>query len=175
MDKCVEKILETCSTPEKGLPENVFLMISGLVPIPNVDLIVLNDKNEILLSWRDDSFFQKGWSIPGGCLRFGETMKHRVFKTAEREIGKKIHIKEGPLTVRDAIRGDNDNLQYPHMRGHNIAVPFLCVLDEPLDLTRQIKKRNEDGYLCWFRYVPENILPIHHIYDDLFEKYGLVR
>lgn len=38
------KILDECKKPEKGLPEDIFLMTSALIPIPNVDLFILNEK-----------------------------------------------------------------------------------------------------------------------------------
>lgn len=169
-----DKILARCSNPEQGLPEEIFLMISGLIPIPNVDLFLLNKEGQILLSWRKDQFYQEGWSLPGGCMRFGETMHERVLKTAQKELGQAVHIEKGPLCVRDAIRGDNPKLKYPHVRGHNIAVPFLCSLTEALDIKTQSCAERENGCLKWFSEIPQNVLPIHHIYDDLFREYGLL-
>lgn len=173
LTKDVERILHACQYPEQGLPEEVFLMISALVPLPNVDLLILDRIKGILLSWRDDPFFEKGWSVPGGCLRFGESMMMRLQATAQKEIGQQVNVLAGPLTVRDAIRGDCKNLPYPRMRGHNIAVPFLCRLTKNFNCEMQKKQKGENGYLQWFRRIPSNILPIHHIYDDLFRKYGL--
>ena len=49
-----------------GLPEDLFLAISGLVPLPNVDLLVLNQKKQLLLAKRCDGFFETSWHIPGG-------------------------------------------------------------------------------------------------------------
>lgn len=40
-----------------GLPKDLFLAISGLVPLPNVDLLVLNQKKQLLLAKRCDGFF----------------------------------------------------------------------------------------------------------------------
>lgn len=167
----VEHILNSCDNPNKGLPEDVFLMISALIPVANVDLFIFNEQKELLLMWRDDRFFGKGWSIPGGCMRFGEHMEDRVHKTAINEIGMDVDICEGPITARDVIRGKNLLLKYPNVRGHNITMPYICKLQENIkDSPVQLDK----GMFQWFSKIPENILGVHHVYDDLFIKFGLM-
>ena len=56
--------------PEQGLGEELFLTVSSLVPIVNVDLLVYNDKGQFLLTKRDDPYCGRGWHVPGGCIRF---------------------------------------------------------------------------------------------------------
>lgn len=167
-----EYILDYCGNPIKGLPEDVFLMISALIPIANVDLFVFNNKKELLLMWRNDCFFGKGWSIPGGCMRFGERMEDRVHKTAINEIGVDVDICEGPITARDVIRGKNILLKHPNVRGHNVTMPYICKLKaKPEDISSQLNA----NIFQWFSIIPENILSVHHVYDDLFVKYGLMK
>lgn len=69
------------------LPESEFLYISSRTPLINVDLFVINEEEEVLLSWRDDEYCGTGWHIPGGIIRHGETMRERLEKTAEVELG----------------------------------------------------------------------------------------
>ena len=52
-------------SPEKGLGTEGFRFASTLMPVVNVDLIVINEKKEFLLSWRDDPHSGTGWHIPG--------------------------------------------------------------------------------------------------------------
>lgn len=120
------KILDECKKPEKGLPEDIFLMTSALIPIPNVDLFILNEKNEILLSWRDDIFYGSGWSLPGGCLRFYETLEERIEKTAIKELGTSVRVEKNPIMVGNAIRGKNKSLIYENIRGHNVTILYRC-------------------------------------------------
>ena len=165
LQKTTEYILNICKSPEKGLPEDVFLMISALIPIANVDLFVMNDNEEILLVWRDDKYFGKGWSIPGGCMRFGETLEDRVHKTALSEIGQDVFIIEGPITAIDVIRGANFLLKFPNMRGHNITIPFFCKLSNCIQPNKNLK---------WFSQIPKDILEVHLVYGDLFKKLNLM-
>lgn len=157
---------------ENGLPENVFRGISSVCPIANVDLLILDEDNRILLSWRDDEYFGKGWHIPGGCIRFKETMLERVYKTAEIEIKANIEVKQEPIAVRDVILGKKG--EEPRLRVHHLAVLFECHISE-FDSVKTYDGTNIcAGDLQWFKKVPGNILSVHSVYNDIFEKYGLM-
>lgn len=174
LQQCVEKILDRCAMPEIGLPENVFLMISALVPVANVDLLILNAQGEVLLSRRNDSFYDQGWSLVGGCIRYGETFEERIHKTALKEIGEDVKIVFPELAIRNVIRGKQENLKYWRMRGHHIAILFECYLCGDIDIAMQNRKADEDGYLRWFKKMPEDLLKLHHVYDDVFKRYNLL-
>lgn len=154
----------------QGLPEELFLAISSLIPIANVDLFIRNDANQILLSWRDDPFYGKGWHIPGGCIRFKETMEDRIKKVAKSELNCEVQINEVPIAVRDVII-EKDSCE-PKIRAHNLAVMFECFIEHDIDNGN--KKENEAGYLKWFSKIPDNILKVHECYQDIFEKFDLV-
>ena len=65
----------------QGLPQELFWLVSSLTPIPNVDLLITDSRGCVLLAWRKDEFYGEGWHIPGGCIRYGETMMERLHKT----------------------------------------------------------------------------------------------
>ena len=100
--KCYERLFNELQSIDarNGMPEEVFLAISTLMPIPNVDLLIRDESGRILLSWRDDMYFGKGWHIPGGCIRFKETMLERVKETAILELHTEVEINPIPLAVR---------------------------------------------------------------------------
>ena len=83
--------------PEKGLGTECFQFASTLMPVVNVDLLITNDKHEILLSWRNDSHCGTGWHIPGGCIRLMETAAERFQKTAVGEFGVNVFAEYDPL------------------------------------------------------------------------------
>ena len=58
--------------PEEGLGTEVFCFASTLMPVINVDLLTINDKKEILLSWRNYPHCGTGWHVPGGCTGNGK-------------------------------------------------------------------------------------------------------
>jgi hypothetical protein len=49
-----------------GLPEELFLFVSRITPLINVDLLIQDDGRRTLLTWRSDRFFGPGWHVPGG-------------------------------------------------------------------------------------------------------------
>lgn len=172
--ECSEIILKNCRTPENGLPQDVFLMISALVPIVNVDLLLLNKKNEVLLSWRDDEFYGQGWSLVGGCIRYGESFEERIHKTAKHELGTDVTIKSSILKIANVRREYMESLSYPRMRGHHVAILFECNPISDFDGWYMKKESYEAGDLRWFRKIPTNMLKVHHSYDDIFSKYSLL-
>lgn len=155
-----------------GLPEEVFTLVSTLVPIANVDLFIRDHKCRILLSWRNDEFFGKGWHIPGGCIRFKETMLERLQKTADKELQTKVHVNPVPLAVRDVIVGKNE--EEPKKRAHHLAVLYDCRLPKEYEINNNGLSETDAGYLKWFEKIPDNILKVHDCYRDIFEKYALL-
>ena len=156
-----------------GLPEDVFLAVSSLVPIANVDLMVIDENKGILLSWRDDEFFGKGWHLVGGCIRFKETMLERLQETAMTELGTCVEVKEEPLAVRDVILGKGHAM--PKARAHHLAVLYECRLPKDFNIVNKESKQYKSGDLRWFNEIPIDILPVHKVYFDVFKKYGLMR
>lgn len=156
---------------EQGLPEDVFLEISALVPIPNVDLFILDEEERLLLTRREDKFFGKGWHLPGGCIRFKETMLERVSKTAQAELGTTVRVDEKPLTIKDVIiREKRPGLTDQNARAHHLAVLFRCFVDDSEYIDQMIVK----GEAGWFNKIPKDILPVHEVYNDIFLEYRLL-
>lgn len=167
----VNKLRDMNFDAKNGLPEELFLYISSLTPIPNVDLLITNDKNQILLSWRDDQYFGKGWHIPGGCIRFGETMIERVQKTAQKEIGTEVEVNLEPLIIKDVICEKREVCTYFNERRHHIAILYECKLPKGFCINNENKKDDEQGFLKWFDILPENILSVHGVYDKILKKW----
>lgn len=96
-----QEMVENSILPEKGLGDDLFLFASTLMPVVNVDLLVTNRHGQILLTWRDDGHCGTGWHIPGGCIRFRESLMERAQKTARRELGHEVVLDQG---VRHVLR-----------------------------------------------------------------------
>lgn len=171
IDSAVTQLFDSHIEANIGLPENLFLLISSLVPIPNVDLLITNEKNQILLSWRDDEFYGKGWHIPGGCIRFGETMQQRIQKTALAEIGTNVIAEKEPIAVRDVIRPPREELKDKNIRGHNLTVLYRCTLPQGFEVDNRNKKGSDNGYLKWFEKIPNNMLSVHDVYKDVLKEF----
>ncbi len=166
IEQAVQTLLSAKLDARNGLPEDLFLLVSTLTPIPNVDLLIRDKKGRILLAWRDDPYYGRGWHIPGGCIRFGETMAQRLQRTAVSELGCEVEFEPEPLTVRDVLRGPMPGLANPDIRGHNLTVLFRCSLPKGYRIDNRGKSETDPGFLKWFEKIPDNLLWVHHVYKE---------
>jgi len=89
-------------TPTQTLPEEVFLFISRISPLVNVDLLIQDDRGRTLLTWRSDRFFGPGWHVPGGIIRHKETAADRIRAVAKLELAASITFEPAPILVMRA-------------------------------------------------------------------------
>lgn len=158
-------------TPQAGLGEELFLMVSGLVPLPNIDLLVENSAGQILLTRRNDQWFQNSWHIPGGCMRYGETFAECIRSTSVRELGIELHADEGPLTVQNVISGPHPHKPYPRERGHNVAILFKCMAPVGWLPDNGSRTETDNGYMKWFSRLPDDFMSIQHVYDEFLKPW----
>lgn len=165
--EAVELLRHAEMDTDAGMPEALFLLVSSLIPIPNVDLLVVSRQNQILLARRNDPYYEKNWHIPGGCMRFNESFEQRILETARLELGSTVTFEKTPLAVRNVIRGPKDSLVHPRERGHNVAILFRCFLPEDYEVQNGDREMDDNGYLKWFHRLPEDFSCVQHVYDDI--------
>jgi len=141
-----------------GLPDEIFYFISRTTPMVNVDLLIKDEAGRTLLSWRNDKYAGGGWHIPGGILRFKETMRSRILKVAQNEVGASVEFDEKPLAVNEIILPDYEN------RAHFISFLYKCRLPSSFEVDNKGKKENEAGFLKWHEECPLNLIAVHGIY-----------
>ena len=155
--EAIEFLDKQISDPSKGLPEEVFLFISRITPMVNVDLLTKDENGRILLSWRDDQFADTGWHLPGGVVRFKEKFEQRVLKVAETEISTVVEYDPVPIATNQIILSQKT-------RGHFISLLYKCFLSSKF-IPRNTGLTNKDnGYLMWHDSCPENLIKVHEIY-----------
>lgn len=148
--------------PKKGLGDDLFHFISSLTPMVNVDLLIRNDKNETLLTWRHDKFHGPGWHIPGGIIRFKETIEERLAQVAFQELKVKISHQKKPILVETMLNNERD------IRGHFISLLYECKLKTALDPSMLFNsKKNVVGHWQWHNVCPDNIIKVQR----RFKKY----
>jgi colanic acid biosynthesis protein WcaH len=144
--------------PASGLPEELFLAISRMTPMVNVDLLVQDENGRTLLSWRDDRFSGAGWHVPGGVIRFRERLEHRLLKVAELEIGASVEYDPVPVAVNQII-----DPSLP-ARSHFISILYRCYLGSAFEPVNHRRSATTPGYLKWHASCPENLIKVHDIY-----------
>lgn len=153
-------IKNNVNDPAKGLPQDVFLLLSSMTPLVNVDLLIKDENGRTLLAWRDDLHSSTGWHIPGGIIRYRETLETRLQKVAQTEIGVdsiKYHPKH--IEVNEFIHFEREE------RCHFISFLYECYL--PSDFIPKNKSKDlYPGYLQWHDTCPSNIIKYHRQFSE---------
>ena len=118
----INLIEEKIKDPKEGLPEEVFLLISRITPLINADLLIKNNNNQILLTWRQrGQIYPEGWHIPGGIIRYKEKIFDRIKKIANKELNCKVSFDQNPLAINEIMLNQKN-------RGHFVSLLFSCKL-----------------------------------------------
>lgn len=158
--KAINLLESLIKDPSQGLPEDIFLFASRITPMINVDLLIKNEKNQTLLTWRDDGYYLAGWHIPGGIIRYKEKIAHRIQVVAAKEFGAKLTFKREPLAVNEIMFSFKN-------RAHFISLLYQCKLISSPDRNLKFKKGTpKPGQWAWFSKCPDNIIPVHKIYQE---------
>src|SRR5579864_4630337 len=108
--------------PRAGLPEALFLFVSSITPLVNVDLLIQDEAGRTLLTWREDAFYGPGWHVPGGVIRFQETAAERIRAVARQELEVEVEPDPVPVAMHEMIDPGR------RARGHSIALLYRCRL-----------------------------------------------
>jgi len=136
----LNNLLKKVKPTSKGVPEEVFEGLIHLVPFIALEIVVVNKKGEMLLTWRDDKYW-RGWHFPGGLLRYRETFKKRLNETVKRELG----------TLLKSFRFLFTENYLNGKRSHDVSLVFKCVLSG----------KPKDGK--FFGKMPKDIIDAHKV------------
>jgi ADP-ribose pyrophosphatase YjhB (NUDIX family) len=149
---------ELAGDPRTGLPEELFLFMSRITPLVNVDLLIQDDDHRTLLTWRSDEHHGAGWHIPGGIIRYKETAHQRIREVARLELGASVDFEPVPVAVMESIASERN-------RGHFISLLYRCRLTSALDPRRQAAGDPPDiGTWRWHTGPPPDLLEVHNMY-----------
>ncbi len=156
----------------KGLPQDLFLLATTLMPNVNIDLFITK-KNKLLLTWRDDQYYGRGWHIPGGCLRLMETLDTRIQETAKIEIGTEVIYDRKKYIIKELMLRENRPLLDNQLeRCHSISLLFFSTLPESFTIKNNTNTEHSSGYKKWFDYLPEDLLEVHRdLYGDIINSF----
>jgi len=152
LDKLLLKVENFIDNPKVGLPEEIFYFISKLTPLVNVDLLIKNELNETLLTWRHDNFYGPAWHIPGGIIRFREKFDSRILQVAMKELGAEVTHEEHPIAIRELFANSRD------IRGHFISLLCPCRLKTKITTDPYLEGEPKHGQWAWHKKAPNNLL-----------------
>lgn len=159
-------ILSSIGNAHQGLTQPIFLFISQLTPMINVDLLIKNQTGQTLLTWREDEFYGPGWHVPGGVIRFKELAATRIQQVALSELGAEIESEKNPICIEEVMAPNRD------VRGHFISMLYRCVLTSEPDKKRayDASKPAQNGHWQWHDHCPSNLIAQHGMYRQSIES-----
>ncbi len=159
LQPAIDALSSSIQDAHKGLPEEVFLLISRLTPMCNVDLLIQHPQKGTLLTWREDEFYGPGWHVPGGVIRYKEAMAARVHAVARIELGAEVDFEPLPIAVNEMIMPEQRE------RAHFVALLFRCSLQSaPAERLRFRAGRPKRGEWAWHKQCPSELIAIHQCY-----------
>jgi colanic acid biosynthesis protein WcaH len=158
-------ILESAvGDPHRGLPEEIFLLVSRIAPLVNVDLLIQDEARHTLLTWRDDEFFGTGWHVPGSVIRYQELAADRIHACARQELGAEVAFESVPLLVSEHVAARSS-------RGHAISLLYRCSLLTPPDERRRARVTPPSaGEWRWHAGCPQDLLSAQDPYRGFFDS-----
>ena len=150
-------VLEKYAEPGADLPEELFLFVSTLTPLVNVDLLIKDERNRTLLTWRDDAFYGAGWHVPGGIIRYKEQAQERIRKVAEQELGCAVLAESAPTFITESFSGSLE-------RGHFVSLLYRCRLTSDPEPRLQARETPTPGQWRWHLTAPGDLLQVHRVY-----------
>ena len=156
----IAKLESFVPTPERGLPEGVFQLVSRLTPLLSVDLLIQDDAGRTLLTWRHDVAYGPGWHIPGGVIRYKERAMDRIHAVARRELGAEVACEPVPLVMVEHVKLESRE------RGHVVSSLYRCRLLAPLDESLHFREEiPEPGHWQWFARGAITLIPEQQMYE----------
>jgi colanic acid biosynthesis protein WcaH len=146
--------------PSRGLPEELFLYASSILPLVCVDILFHDEHGRSLLTWRDDGLIPAGWHIPGGVMRHGETIAHRFREVARLELGLDATCPATPDAVTEFHRP-----MPGRVRSHAIGMLFVCRCPgQPRADLRHDGGPPRPGAWAWHDGAPADLIEVHDVY-----------
>lgn len=147
-------------------------------PLVGVGAVIVNSKSEsdsdsqsedgteprVLLIRRGQAPLLGEWSLPGGVLECGETLRDAAVREAQEETGLVVEIVDMLGVYERVIPGDDGRVRY-----HYVLIDFLC-----RPLSGHLKAASDAAEVCWFTREELPALKLTDDANDVVHK-GLAR
>ena len=135
-----------------------------VTPLVAVDAVILiNNKQDLVLIRRRNPPFQGELALPGGFVDVGETVEHACIREAREETNIKVKIIKliGIFSLPDR-----------DPRGHNISIAFLC---EPVTEKEKPKAMDDAASLEIIPLTKLSPLKLAFDHKDIIIKSGILK
>jgi len=129
-------------------------------PLLAVDVIIMRKDGSIVLVKRKNDPFRDFWAIPGGFVKYGESVENAAIREAKEETGLEVGLKRLVGVYSDPNRDP---------RGHVVSVVFLAE-----EINGCLKANSDAKEAKAFKVIPKNLAFDHkRIIRDAAKTFGL--
>ena len=132
-------------------------------PLVGVGAVIVRD-NRVLLIRRGQPPLLGEWSLPGGVLECGETLREAANREAREETGLVVDVGEMLGVYERIIRSDDARVRY-----HYVLIDFVC-----RPVAGELKAGSDAAEAAWFSREELPALKLAHDANDVVLK-GLAR
>ncbi len=120
--------------------------------LPGAVVLILNDKNELLLQHRSDG----GWGLPGGLMELGESME----ETARREVKEETNLTIGSLKLLGIFSGEEYYLKVAN-GDEFYSVTAVYTTDEIQGDIKIDRTESVDVQFFQLNHLPNDLLDVY--------------
>ncbi|NJK87238.1 MAG: GDP-mannose mannosyl hydrolase [Bacteroidales bacterium] len=129
------------------LEKELFETIVRFTPLISIDLIVFNEKKEVLAGWRKNAPAKNTWFIPGGRILKDETISEAFKRISLHELGRELSIENAEFRGVYEHLYPGDNYQEDNSFGtHYIVLGFII---SGFEIPNQFPPEQHENYR-WF-------------------------
>ena len=132
-------------------------------PLIGVGAVIVSDGRALLIQ-RGQAPLLGEWSLPGGVLECGETLREAAIREAREETGLTVETAEMLGVYERVIRSDDGRVRY-----HYVMIDFLC-----RPVSGQLKAGSDAAAVGWFSAEQLPALALTRDANDVVLK-GLAR
>jgi 8-oxo-dGTP diphosphatase len=132
-------------------------------PLVGVGAVIVQD-NRVLLIRRGQPPLLGEWSLPGGLLECGETLREGVAREAQEETGLVVETVDMLGVYERVVRADDGQVRY-----HYVLIDFFC-----RPIAGELKAGSDAADVRWFVREELPALNLTHDANDVVAK-GLAR
>jgi 8-oxo-dGTP diphosphatase len=132
-------------------------------PLIGVGAVIVQD-NRVLVIRRGQAPLLGEWSLPGGVLECGETLREATIREAREETGLAVEVGEMLGVYERVIRSEDGRVRY-----HYVLIDFLC-----RPVAGELKAASDAADAGWFTREELPALKLAYDANDVALK-GLAR
>jgi colanic acid biosynthesis protein WcaH len=135
----------------KKLDDALFSTVVANTPLISIDLVIKNNRGEVLLGRRKNRPAQGKWFVPGGRIHKNESIQDAFLRLSREEIGVGIQLSDGKfLGVFEHFYPDN--FSEDGFSTHYVVLGYLLILEVQLE---HLPQTQHEKY-CWWE--PQKIM-----------------